>query len=247
MKRRVILFSVLAILVVIALVAFKTGTANKPPTAEVSSASIPEDTPTSITIVGSDRDGDPLTYSVVTGPSHGRLSGTEPNLTYSPDTNFNGSDRFTFKVNDGKADSAAATVSITVTPVNDPPTANDDNATVQEDAPIVTIDVLANDTDPDNGRLMVITTDQGGNGSVTINTDNTLTYVPDRNFCGNDAFTYTLSDGIGGTDTASVNVTVNAVNDSPSITSKPATTTRAWASYTYDINAKDPDSGDSLT
>jgi VCBS repeat-containing protein len=222
------------------------GTANHPPTAKAGSVTVLEDTPKSISIVGSDKDGDPLTYSVVTGPSHGRLSGTEPNLTYSPDTDFNGLDSFTFKVDDGKANSAAATLSIMVTPVNDSPKANDDSVTAQEDAAIVTIDVLANDTDLDNSRMMVVTATQGGNGSVTINTDSTLTYAPDRNFCGTDTFTYTLSDGRGGTDTATVNVTVKAVNDAPSITSKPTERTRVWASYTYDVEAKDPDSGDSL-
>jgi VCBS repeat-containing protein len=247
MKSKVILFSAVAVFVVIALVVLIKGTANHPPTVEAGSATVLEDTPKSIPIVGSDRDGDPLTYSVITGPSHGRLSGTEPNLTYSPNTDFNGPDSFTFKVNDGKADSAAATLSIMVTPVNDPPTANDDSVTAQEDAPIVTIAVLTNDTDLDNSRLMVVTTTQGGNGSVTINTDSTLTYAPNRNFCGTDTFTYTLSDGRGGTDTATVTLTVKAVNDAPSITSKPVETTRAWASYTYDVDAKDPDSRDSLT
>lgn len=247
MKKRLILFSVLAILLVIALVAIIASTVNNPPTAEANGVMTREDTPVSITITGSDQDGDPLTYSVIAGPAHGRLSGTEPNLTYSPNTNFNGPDSFTFKVNDGKADSAAAIVSITVTAVNDQPTANDDNATTQEDAPIVTIDVLANDTDVDNDRLVVITATQASNGSVTINTDRTVTYAPNRNFCGTDTFTYTLGDGKGETDKASVEVTVNPVNDAPSITSKPVETTRVWASYTYDVNAKDPDSGDLLT
>ena len=247
MKKRLVLFSILAILLVIALIVIIAGTVNNPPTAEANSVATREDTPVSVTITGVDIDGDPLTYSVITGPSHGRLSGTEPNLTYSPNTNFNGPDSFTFEVNDGKADSGAATVSITVTAVNDQPTANDDSATTQEDAPIVTIDVLANDTDLDNDRLVVITATQGSNGSVTINTDSKVTYAPNRNFCGTDTFTYTLSDGRGGTDTAAVKVTVNPVNDAPSITSKPVETTRVWASYMYHVNAKDPDSGDSLT
>lgn len=247
MKKRRILFSVLAILLVIALVAIIASTVNNPPTAEANSVMTREDTPVSITITGSDQDGDPLTYSVIAGPAHGRLSGTEPNLTYSPNTNFNGPDSFTFKVNDGKTDSAAAIVSITVTAVNDQPTANDDSATTQEDAPIVTIDVLANDTDVDNDRLVVITATQASNGSVTINTDRTVTYAPNRNFCGTDTFTYTLGDGKGETDKAAVKVTVNPVNDAPSITSKPVEMTRVWASYTYDVNAKDPDSADSLT
>jgi len=166
---------------------FKEEKVNKPPTAEPLSVTTKEDTPTSITLTGSDSDEDPLTYSVITEPTHGRLTGTVPNLNYSPERDFNGQDSFTFEVSDGKVDSAAATVSITVTPGNDPPTANDDSATAQEDTPIVTIDVLKNDTDPDKDRLVVINATQGRNGSVTINTDSTLTYAPGRNFSGNDS------------------------------------------------------------
>jgi len=246
MDKRLIFFAGLAILLVIAIVVIIVGKANKPPTAEPLSVTTKEDTPTSIILSGNDRDGDPLTYSVITEPSHGRLIGTVPNLNYRPELDFNGQDSFTFEVSDGKVDSAAATVSIAVTPGNDPPTANDDNAAAEEDVPIVMIDVLKNDTDPDKDRLVVIGATQGRDGSVTINTDSTLTYAPNRDFSGNDSFTYTLSDGKDGTDTATVNVTVNAVNDAPSITSKPVETARVWAPYTYGVVAKDPDLGDKL-
>jgi len=247
MKRTVILFSVLAILIVIVLVVFLAATANNPPTAEANSVIVQEDTPASITLKGSDSDGDPLTYSVLTSPSQGTLSGTVPNLTYSPKRNFSGKDSLTFKVNDGKVDSTAATVSISVMPVNDTPTANDDTAKAQEDAPLVTIDVMANDTDLDHGRLTIIDATQGSNGSVTINSDGTLAYMPNRNFCGTDTFTYTISDGNGGTASAIVTVTIEAVNDAPSITSKSVETARVWAPYLYAVRAKDPDEADTLT
>jgi VCBS repeat-containing protein len=246
MEKRYIFFAGLAILFIIALVVFIASKVNKQPKAEPVNVTTKEDTPVSITLTGSDRDGDPLTYSVITKPAHGRLTGTVPNLNYRPERDFNGQDSFTFKVSDGKDDSSAATVSITVTPGNDPPIANDDNATAQEDTPIVMIDVLKNDTDPDKDRLVVVKATQGSNGSVTINTDSTLTYAPNRNFSGNDTFTYTVSDGKDGTDTATVSVTINAVNDAPSITSKPVETARVWATYTYGVVAKDPDPGDKL-
>lgn len=246
MKTRLVLLSTLAILIMVALAVVIISMVNHAPTGEANSVTTKEDTPVSIVLAGSDPDGDTLTYSVIDDPSHGRLSGTEPDLTYSPDENFNGPDSFTFKANDGKADSAPATVSIMVTSVNDPPTANDDSATAQEDTPIITIDVLANDTDADADRLMVINASQGRNGSVTINTSGTLTYAPGRNFCGSDTFSYTLSDGKGGTDAAAVKVIVNPVNDAPSITSKPVETVRVWALYTYDVEAKDPDPQDTL-
>ena len=246
MDKKLILFAGLAVLLVIAFVVIIVSKANKPPIAEPVSVTTNEDTPVSITLKGSDREEDPLTYSIIAEPGHGRLTGTVPNLSYRPERDFNGQDSFTFEVNDGKVDSAAATVSITVTPGNDPPTANDDSASAQEDVPIVMIDVLKNDTDPDKDRLVVVKVSQGRHGSVTINNNSTLTYAPSRNFSGNDTFTYTLSDGKDGTDTANVKVTINAVNDAPSITSKPVETARVWAPYSYGVLAKDPDSGDKL-
>jgi len=224
------------------------------PVAEAHSVTTVEDTPVEIRLMGSDPDADPLAYSLVTYPSHGSLKGTAPNLTYTPNPNFNGSDSFTFKINDGAADSAPATVSIMVSSVNDPPMANDDTATTLEDMPVVTIDVLANDTDVDNlGRYLYLDTfsvtavSQGTNGSVTINPDNTLSYKPNENFYGSDTFTYTISDGKGLTDIAKVNVTVKMVNDAPMVTSAPVTTATAGVLYTYDVESEDPDLGDVLT
>ncbi len=217
------------------------------PVAEPYAVSTTEDTPVEIRLMGSDPDSDPLTYSTIARPSNGSLNGTEPNLTYTPSPNFYGSDSFTFKVNDGTADSALATVSITVSPVNDPPVANDDTAATREDTPAVTIDVLANDTDIDNDTLTVTAVSQGTNGSVTIKPDSTMSYSPNANFYGNDVFTYTISDDKALTDTANVNVTVKAVNDAPRFTSTPLTKATVDALYTYDVNAADLDLGDKLT
>ncbi|MHC4430577.1 MAG: cadherin-like domain-containing protein [Planctomycetota bacterium] len=246
MKGKLIVFAVLAVLGVTTVFVMLAVSANHPPIAESGEVTTQEDAPVSVVLVGSDEDGDELIFSVETGPSHGQLSGTVPELIYSPGTNFNGSDSFSFKVNDGEDDSEVATVSIKVSPVNDSPKANDDSVKAQEDAPVATVEVLANDTDPDGDKLIVINATQGTNGSVTIGTDSTLAYTPYRNFSGTDSFTYTLSDGSGGTDTATVNVTIDPVNDPPSITSRPLQTTRVWALYAYDVEAKDPDPGDSL-
>jgi len=101
----------------------RTGT-NAVPLANAASVTTAEDAPRVITLTGSDADGDPLTFAVVNGPPNGALSGTAPNLTYTPAANYNGSDSFTFRVNDGLTNSAVATVSITVTAVNDAPTLN---------------------------------------------------------------------------------------------------------------------------
>ncbi|MEI6604594.1 MAG: Ig-like domain-containing protein [Verrucomicrobiota bacterium] len=89
---------------------------NAAPVATAQNVSTPEDTARTITLAGTDVDLNTLSYTVVTQPAHGTLSGTAPNVTYSPSTNYFGPDNFTFKVNDGTVDSAPATVTITVTP-----------------------------------------------------------------------------------------------------------------------------------
>ncbi|UCF14131.1 MAG: AAA family ATPase, partial [Phycisphaerales bacterium] len=112
-----------------------TVTPNRIPTAESQTVTTDEDSPAVVTLLGSDRDDDTLVYYVVNGPSHGALSGKAPNLTYTPNRNFTGPDSFVFKVNDGTADSALTSVSITVTQVNDPPQASNVNVTLSEDTP----------------------------------------------------------------------------------------------------------------
>src|SRR4030095_14010842 len=92
-----------------------------------------EDTAKAITLAATDAEGSTLTYTIVTGPAHGTLSGTAPALTYTPAANYNGADSFTFKANDGTADSNLATVTITVTAVNDAPVANDVTLATDED------------------------------------------------------------------------------------------------------------------
>ena len=90
---------------------------NHAPKADPQTLSTDQDKALSILLTGSDEDGNIITYSVVGNPQHGQLSGNAPNLTYTPNKDFIGEDSFTFKVNDGKADSAVATVKLTI--VND--------------------------------------------------------------------------------------------------------------------------------
>jgi hypothetical protein len=90
------------------------GGSNQPPVANAQSVTVLKDTPKAITLTATDANGDALTYAIVTPPAHGTLSGTAPNVTYSPAGGYTGDDSFTFKANDGQADSNVATVSITV-------------------------------------------------------------------------------------------------------------------------------------
>ena len=225
---------------------------NDVPVANDDGATTPEDTDVTIDVLGndSDVDGDSLTVSSVTQPSNGTVTNNNTDVTYSPDANFNGTDTFNYTINDGNGGTATAIVTVNVGGTNDPPVAGDDSDnTTNEDNPI-TIQVLSNDIDPDGDSLNVASTTNPANGMVT-NNGNSVTYTPDPNFNGTDAFNYTVSDGNSGTDTATVNVTVNAVNDNPSFTTTPPNPTslniNEGDSFTYNAEAIDPDVGDTLT
>ena len=119
----------------------------------------------------------------------------------------------TYQVSDGNGGFTTATITVTVSPVNDPPVAANDIADTDEERPVV-IPVLANDVDLD-GDPLTVTNVSAVNGTVTINPDGTITYTPNLDFFGTDTITYTISDGNGGTSTATVAVTVRNVNEVP--------------------------------
>ena len=183
------------------------------------SYSTPEDTVLTGSAPGvlgndTDVDGDTLSAVLAAGPTHGTLTlNANGSFVYTPNANYNGSDSFTYKANDGKADSSVATVSITVNAVNDAPMAVNDSASTPEDTAIV-IDVLANDTDVDGDALSLATVANPAHGTAAINAGK-IVYTPALNYNGTDSFTYTVSDGNGGTAEATVNITVTPVNDAP--------------------------------
>lgn len=160
----------------------------------------------------SDVDRDPLAISSVTKGSNGAtviLTGNV--IMYTPNVNFNGQDSFGYTISDGKGGSSSATVTITVNAINDPPIAADDSAITDEDISTV-INVLDNDSDVDNDSLTIISLTQPSNGAAAQD-GISIQYEPDPNFDGQDSFTYTVSDGNGGQDTATVSITVNPVAD----------------------------------
>ncbi len=165
-----------------------------------------------------DGDGDLLVATVLSQPAHGVLSlNPDGSLGYTPAANYNGSDSFTYKANDGTVNSSAATVTINVNPVNDAPVAVNDVYTTDEDA-LLTIPaggVLLNDTDVDGNPLSTIVNAGPAHGILSLAADGSFTYTPDANFQGTDTFTYHANDGAADSNIATVTITVNSVNDAP--------------------------------
>ncbi|MBW7882604.1 MAG: tandem-95 repeat protein [Caldilineaceae bacterium] len=198
------------------------GPVNQPPVAADDSASTPEDTAVSINVASNDIDPDgnldPTSAVLISGPANGTLvNNGDGTFTYTPNANFNGTDSFVYEICDTDGLCDQATVTITVTPVNDGPDAVDDSYSTAEDTPLTVPapGVLNNDTDVDGDALTVTGYTQPANGTVVQNADGSLTYTPNANFNGTDSYTYTISDGNGGTDTATVTITVSGVNDAP--------------------------------
>jgi VCBS repeat-containing protein len=195
---------------------------NDPPSAADDSALVNEDAgPVAVDVMANDSDVDsaldPSSVSVTGGPSNGTASvNPDGTIDYTPDPDFSGTDTFTYQVCDVDGDCASATVTVTVSGVNDPPVAHDDSDSVDEDTS-VTIDVLANDDDVDDGVDPASVSVTGGpsHGSTSVNPDGSIDYTPNADFFGSDSFTYQVCDFAGACDTATVDITVDAVNDPP--------------------------------
>jgi subtilisin-like proprotein convertase family protein/surface antigen len=189
---------------------------NDPPTAGDDMVSVAEDSSVVITaadLLGndSDPDGDALTIVGVTSPAHGTLTDNgDGTWTYRPAADYYGADAFTYEVSDGRGGTATGTVNLTVTPVNDLPTAGDDAFTTSQNTALAipVSSLLANDGDADGDALTLVSFTQPASGSVIDNGDGTLTYTPASGFFGAETFTYTVGDGNGGSATATVTLTV---------------------------------------
>ena len=187
---------------------------SRPPVAVNQNVTTPVNTAKAVTLAASDADGNTLSYSVVTQPASGALTGTAPALTYTPVTGFSGTTSFTYKANDGTLDSGIATVTITVgTSTNTTPVANNQLVTTPEDT-AKAITLTGTDADAGNTLTYTIVT-QPAHGSLT-GTAASRTYTPATNSNGTDSFSFTVSDNNGATSgTATVVIQVSAVNDAP--------------------------------
>jgi hypothetical protein len=157
----------------------------------------------------SDPDGDPLVVASVTPASSGSAVIAGNAIVYTPAAGFSGVDRFGYTISDGRGGTAVAFVSVIISPApNQPPIAVPDNGAINQ----TVIAVLANDSDPDGDPLTIIAVTQpiddasGGQAGTVAITGNTVTWTPPAGFLGAATFTYTISDGRGGTATAIVNV-----------------------------------------
>ena len=221
---------------------------NAAPVATGSSVSTPEDTPRTITLPASDADGDTITRAIFQSPTRGTLGPIAgANVTYTPTAHLNGADSFQFTAGDGAATSAPATISITVTEVNDPPDAVNDTTTVAEDSNVL-VNVRSNDTKgPSNESSQTLTVASAGtpaHGTATIE-NGSIRYRPAANYSGPDSFGYQVCDD-GTTngaaaplcDSATVSVTVTAVNDPPVAVDDTASTS-IGREITIDVLAND--------
>ncbi|WP_341861585.1 cadherin-like domain-containing protein [Gymnodinialimonas sp. 57CJ19] len=192
---------------------------NDDPVAVDDTASTMEDESVVIDLIGNDTDvdGDTLELaSVSVDPALGTVvDNGDGTVTFTPAPDYNGPVTIDYTVSDGNGGTDDGQAVVSVGAVNDGPTAVDDSASTDEDT-AVTINVIGNDTDPDGDTLEVVgATVPADQGTVVNNGDGTLTFTPAENYNGPAEITYTITDGNGGTDEGTVNVTVNPVNDDP--------------------------------
>ncbi|MCA8986412.1 MAG: tandem-95 repeat protein [Planctomycetaceae bacterium] len=186
---------------------------NDAPTADDGTLFVTEDIAASGSVTGTDPDNDTLTFSVATQPSYGILIfNPDGTYTYTPNTNFNGVDSFTFSANDGSESSAPATISLTVNPINDAPEATTQSVSGNEDE-VITGAAAGNDVDGDSLSYEVAT--QPLHGVLVFNPDGTFTYTPNLNYNGSDSFSFIANDGEFDSTPATVSLNLSPVNDLP--------------------------------
>jgi hypothetical protein len=226
---------------------------NAPPVANDDAATTAEDTPTVVNVIDNDNDdGDvdgavnPQGIDVVSSPSNGTATpNADGTVTYSPGPNFFGSDSFQYTVADNETVSSnAATVTVTVIPVNDPPVAKQGSLTTLEDQS-ATGTLSAADVDSALS-FSIVKNGTKGTATITNSATGTFIYKPKSNLTGNDTFTFSASDGEFDA-SAEVLITITPVNDAPRFSSKPVTSATVGEPYAYNVSVTDPDIGDTLT
>lgn len=202
---------------------FAVTTVNRMPFSTDDTVTIAEDSvATTINVLTNDTDADNDTLiinSISSQPSNGTAEITDSNttITYSPDANFFGTDNLSYTIQDAYGGVATGTVTIIVTSVNDAPVAFNDVYATDEDTLLSAVDigVTYNDTDVEGDDLSSIMVDNVSNGTLTLYSNGTFSYLPAFNFNGHDNFTYIVNDGTDNSTIATANITISPINDAP--------------------------------
>lgn len=219
-----------------------TADATDPPIANGQALTTQEDTPVSVLLSGSDPDLDVLTYEIVSGPANGVLSGVAPDVTYRPAPNYGGNDAFTFRVNDGGLNSAPATISLAVSPVNDKPVAFSQSIPYELDTQ-KPITLTASDVDGDVLTFSVSALPAHG---VLSGTPPNVVYQPDIGYTGDDSFTFLVDDGTEDSDVAAISLHLAPLANVAPIASDQTITTQEDIPSHIVLTAID-ENGDALT
>lgn len=195
---------------------------NDAPTAAADAYAIGEDEVLSIpttNLVANDQDvdGDALVVTAVGNAAHGRVVLANGTVTFTPDVDFHGQASFQYAVSDGHGGVVIGTATVDVAPVNDAPVAAADSLVTLEDTALAIPRerLLGNDRDAEGASLWLEAVGNAQNGTVALDANGQVTFVPTPNFSGVASFQYTVSDGAGGQSTATVTVVVTPVNDAP--------------------------------
>jgi YD repeat-containing protein len=191
---------------------------NHAPTATNDTASAAYNTATAVKVLANDGDpdGDSLTVTTASTPAHGQVAVVgDASITYTPASGYVGPDSFTYAISDGRGATATGTVAVTVLArANKTPTLANDTAVVLHNT-ATSLNVRANDSDPDGDTLTLTTASTPAHGQVQVVGGATITYTPTNGYSGADSFNYVVSDGFGGSATATVSITVRGPNQSP--------------------------------
>lgn len=221
------------------------------PTAVDDATSTNEDASVAVDVLANDSDNDgdldPTTLTISAPPLTGTATVATPAITYTPDSDTNGSDAFEYQICDLGGRCSTATVTVTVAPINDPPAAAGDAATTDEDVEI-SIDVLANDTDVDDGidPGSLVLTGLPTLGTATV-AGSSISYLPSADVFGSDSVEYQICDVAGACSTATLTVEILPVNDAPDAMDDAADGDQR-TDLVVDVLANDTDiDGDTLT
>lgn len=220
----------------VAAVSIEVAAVNDIPVAASQAMATEEDTPIPLILSGTDNDGDPLQYIISSPPTNGSLGGTAPNFIYTPDANFHGTDSVTFIAKDGATDSMPASIGISVSSINDPPSAHPQTIAAIEDTPVP---IILAGSDVDGDALSFVVTAGPEHGTIS-GVEPNLIYTPNSNFHGTDHFSFAVSDGMLTSAPSEITLPISAVNDSP-IVAPQSLETMEDSSLAITLTASDAD------